>query len=122
MEFQEIEKPISSPTASNGSTTAKAPQEKPKKPRRLQGIPTTTALSSMSSVQYSAHVAKDPVAWDAIENYQVFSPAADGSRLMIKVSKSKSVDLKTRKSAPTGYGQAYPVELSVNPTTNRPDF
>lgn len=122
MEFQEIEKPLTTSVVSNSSTNAKPPQEKPKKPRRLQGIPTTTALSSMASVQYSAHVAKDPVAWDAIENYQVFSPAADGSRLMIKVSKSKSVDLKTRKSAPTGYGQAYPVELSVNPTTNRPDF
>jgi hypothetical protein len=118
MEFQEIEKPLTTPAASNGGTTTKPPQDKPKKARRLQGIPTTTALSSMASVSYNAHVAKDPVAWDVIENYQVFSPAADGSRLMIKVSKSKSVDLKTRRSVPTGYGQAYPVELSVNPTTN----
>jgi hypothetical protein len=122
MEFQEIEKPLTTSVVSNSNTTTKPPQEKPKKARRLIGIPTTTALSSMASVQYNAHVAKDPVAWDVIENYQVFSPAADGSRLMIKVSKSKSVDLKTRKSSPTGYGQAYPVELSVNPTTNKPDF
>jgi hypothetical protein len=120
MEFQEVEKPINTPTASNSSTNPKPPQDKPKKARRLQGIPTTTALSSMASVSYNAHVCKDPVAWDVIENYQIFSPAADGSRLMIKVSKSKSVDLRTRKSAPTGYGQAYPVELSVNPTT-KPD-
>jgi len=121
MEFQEVEKPLTTPTASNSSTASKPPQEKPKKARRLLGIPTTTALSSMASVQYSAYVSKDPVAWDSIENYQIFSPAADGSRLMIKVSKSKSVDLRTRKSAPTGYGQAYPVELSVNPTTSKPD-
>jgi hypothetical protein len=120
MEFQEVQTPITTPSASNGSTTAKPPQDKPKKARRLLGIPTSTGLSSMASVQYSAHVARDPVAWDSIENYQIFSPAADGSRLMIKVSKSKSVDLRTRKSAPTGYGQAYPVELSVNPIT-KPD-
>lgn len=122
MEFQEIDKPLTTASASNGSTNLKQVQDKPKKLRKLQGIPTSSALSSMASVQYSAYVAKDPIPWDVIENYQIFSPAADGSRLMIKVSRSKSVDLKTRKSAPTGYGQAYPIELSVNPTTNKPDF
>lgn len=122
MEVKDAEKTSSASALNSQLNNGKALQDKPKKARRLVGVPTTTALASMSSVQYSAHVAKDPVAWDAIENYQIFSPAADGSRLMIKVSKSKSVDLKTRKSAPTGYGQAYPVEISVNPTTNRPDF
>ncbi len=121
MEFQEVQAPIATSPANISNASGKPPQDKPKKARRLQGVPTTTALSSMASVQYSAHVAKDPMTWDAIENYQIFSPAADGSRLMIKVSKSKSVDLKTRKSSPTGYGQAYPVELSVNPIINKPD-
>lgn len=101
------------------NTNGKAPQDKPKKPRKLVGIPTTTALTSLSNVFYQAYVAKDPVGWDAIANYQFYSPSADGSRLMMKVSKSKSVDIKTRQSEPTGYGQAYPVELSTNPTTNK---
>lgn len=111
--------PIKTFAPNNSNTNGKAPPDKTKKPRKLVGIPTTTALSSMSSVFYQAHVAKDPQPWDAIENYQIFSPAPDGSKLMIKVSKSKSVDLKTRKSLPTAYGQAYPVELSGNPTTNK---
>ncbi|MCC5621020.1 hypothetical protein [Nostoc sp. CHAB 5715] len=109
---------ISQQSNSNGAN--KQPQDKAKKARKLVGIPTGAVLSSMTNVFYTAHVAKDPVNWDAIENYQPFSPAADGSRLMIKVSKTKAVDLRTRKSSPVGYGQAYPVDLSTTPS--KPDF
>lgn len=104
----------------NSNGASKQSQDKPKKARKLVGIPTGAVLSSMTNVLYTAHVAKDPVSWDAIENYQPFSPAADGSRLMIKVSKTKAVDLRTRKSSPVGYGQAYPVDLSTTPS--KPDF
>jgi hypothetical protein len=84
-------------------------------PRKTVGIPSVTALSSMNNLYYSAHVVKDPIPWDSIQLYQLYSPAPDGSRLMIKISKSKSVDLKTQRSTPTAYGQAYPVDLAPNP-------
>ncbi|BAZ19102.1 hypothetical protein NIES4071_109870 (plasmid) [Calothrix sp. NIES-4071] len=100
--------------SSNGDGTL--PQQKQKRaPRKTVGIPSVTALSSMNSLYYSAHVVKDPVPWDSIQLYQLYSPAPDGSRLMIKLHKSKSVDLKTLRTVPTAYGQAYPVDLNPNP-------
>ncbi len=83
--------------------------------RKTVGIPSITALTSMTTLYYSAYVAKDPVPWDRIDLYQFYSPAPDGSRLMMKISKSKSVDFKTMRTTPTAYGQAYPVELNPNP-------
>lgn len=92
------------------------PQQRAKRaPRKTVGIPSITALSSMNTLYYSAHVVKDPIPWDSIQLYQLYSPAPDGSRLMMKLHKSKSVDLKTGRSIPTAYGQAYPVEFNPNP-------
>jgi len=115
-------------TAKNGSTTApnngssggKQPQDKVKKARKTVGIPTIGALTSMISVVYTGRVSKEPTPWERIENYEFFSPSSDGSRLMMRISCSKSIDLLTRKTIPTSYGQGYIVHMDAHPS--KPDF
>jgi copper(I)-binding protein len=116
MSEQQTSYKTSTDASNNGNAASKDSPNKPKKARKLVGIPSVNALSSMINTFYQGHIAKDPVSWEAIENYQIYALAPDGSHLMMKVSRSKSVDLKTRRSLPTAYGQAYPVEISTNPT------
>ena len=110
--------------STNGKSTAKTDTTQPKRKRRTCGIPVVKGLSEMSLVQYEARVEQQPTEWDRIKNYQLYSPAADGSHLMQRINKGKSLDLQTRETLPTTYGQAYLVHLEANPitSTDKPDF
>ena len=110
--------------STNGKSTAKTDTTQPKRKRRTCGIPVVKALSEMTLVQYEARKEQQPTEWDRIKNYQLYSPSVDGSHLMQRINKSKSLDLQTRETLPTEYGQAYLVHLEANPnnSTDKPDF
>ena len=108
------------PPSSNGSGDGKQPQNKPKRIRKTVGIPTVGALSTMTPAVYAGKIEKDPTPWERIENYDFYSPSADGSRLMMRISRSKSLDVKTQRTLPTSFGQAYKIHLDASPS--KPDF
>ena len=110
--------------STNGKSASHSDTTKPKVKRRTCGIPVVKSLSEMPSVSYEARVEQQPTEWDRIKNYQFYSPALDGSHLMQKITRGKSLDLKTRETLPTAYGQAYLVHLQAHPSTNtdKPDF
>lgn len=112
--------PIPTAPPNNGSSDGKTAQNKPKRIRKTVGIPTVGALSTMVPAMYAARVEKDATPWERIENYDFYSPSADGSRLMMKISKSKSLDIKTQQTLPTSYGQAHRIHMEANPS--KPDF
>ena len=87
--MQEIQafEPISTPLLNNGSSGEKPSHSKPKRVRKTVGIPTVGSLSTMTPAMFSARIEKDPTPWERIENYDFYSPSADGSRLMMKVSR-----------------------------------
>lgn len=109
--------------ATNGKSSIKTDTTQPKRKRRTCGIPVVKSLSEMTLVQYEARIEQQPTEWERIKNYQLYSPTADGSHLMQRINKGKSLDLRTRMPLPTTYGQAYLVHLEANPiSTDKPDF
>ncbi|MBE9216653.1 hypothetical protein IQ247_29010 [Plectonema cf. radiosum LEGE 06105] len=109
-------------TSTNGKSPNSNDTVKPKVKRRTCGIPARQSLSEMSLVIYQARVEQQLTEWEKIKNYEFYSPASDGSHLMQKITRSKSLDLQTRETLPTTYGQAYRVHLGANPTSDKPDF
>lgn len=110
--------------STNGKSAGNKDTEKPKVKRRTCGIPIVKSLSEMPLVVYEARVEQQPTEWERIKNYQFYSPALDGSHLMQKITRGKSLDLNTRETLPTAYGQAYVVHLQAHPSTStdKPDF
>lgn len=106
----------------NGKLATSNDATKPKVKRRTCGIPVVKSLSEMPLLRYEARVEQQPTEWGRIKNYEFYSPASDGSRLMQKITRSKSLDLQTRETLPTSYGQAYIVHLEANPSTDKADF
>lgn len=120
MQEVQVFEPISTPLLNNGISSEKPVHSKPKRVRKTVGIPTVGALSTMTPAMYAGKIEKDPTPWERIENYDFYSPSADGSRLMMKVSRSKSLDVKTQRTLPTSFGQAYKIHLDASPS--KPDF
>ena len=116
-ESQIVDKP-----STNGKSATSNDATKPKVKRRTCGIPVVKSLSEMPLLRYEARVEQQPTEWSRIKNYEFYSPASDGSRLMQKITRSKSLDLQTRETLPTSYGQAYIVHLEANPSTDKADF
>jgi hypothetical protein len=107
----------------NGKLSPKTDDVQPKRKRRTCGIPVVKSLSEMTLTSYQARVEQQPTEWDRIKNYEMYSPAQDGSHLMQKINCSKSLNVQTRETLPTTYGQAYIVHLEANPdSTDKPDF
>lgn len=102
----------------NATNNGNKPSNKPKKQRRTCGIPMVKALSEMPLANYEGRVEQQPTSWDDIKNYQFFSPNQDGSRLMQKITRAKSLDIQTKETLPTTYGQGYLVHLEANPNAN----
>ena len=98
-------------TSSNGTK----PTDKPKRKQRSAGIPQIQSINSMQGVHYRAFIEAQPVDWEALSNYDFYSPTEDGSNLMMKITKSKSLDVKTQKPIITTFGRAYRVHLEPNP-------
>lgn len=98
------------PTTDQSNTKDKLP----KKPRYLPSLPTGNSLESMAITSYSALVSDTPVDFSSLDNYEVFSLAADGAFPMIKVNKSKAVRLTDRQVFPCGSGRVYKVSVSNN--------
>ena len=116
-ELQTVDKPAINGKSPNSNDTVK-----PKVKRRTCGIPAVKSLSEMPLVSYEARVEQQLTEWEKIKNYEFYSPASDGSHLMQKITRSKSLDLQTRETLPTTYGQAYRVHLEANPTSDKADF
>lgn len=116
-ELQTIDK-----AANNGKSPSNNDTTKPKIKRRTCGIPVVKSLSEMPLVHYPARIEQQPTEWNRIKNYEFYSPASDGSRLMQKITRSKSLDLQTRETLPTAYGQAYLVHIEANPSADKADF
>lgn len=108
--------------SSNGKLSSKTEATQVKKQRKTCGIPVVKSLSDMPLLKYEARVEQQPTEWERMKNYDFFSPVPDGSRLMQKVTRSKSLDLQTRETLPTTYGQAYIVHLKASPSTDKLDF
>lgn len=109
-------------TSANGKSPTNNDTTKPKIKRRTCGIPVVKSLSEMPLVQYLARIEQQPTEFERIKNYEFYSPAPDGSHLMQKITRSKSLDLQTRETLPTTYGQAYRVHLEANPNADKADF
>lgn len=116
-ESQIVDKP-----STNGKSATTNDTTKPKVKRRTCGIPVVKSLSEMPLLRYEARVEQQPTEWNRIKNYEFYSPASDGSHLMQKITRSKSLDLQTRETLPTTYGQAYRVHLETNPVIDKADF
>ena len=117
-ESQIVDKPNT-----NGKSATSNDATKPKVKRRTCGIPVVKSLSEMPLVKYEARVEQQPTEWDRIKNYEFYSPTQDGSHLMQRITKSKSLDLKTCKTIPTDYGQGYLVHLESKPVSDdKADF
>lgn len=106
----------------NGKKPNNADSTQPKQKRRTCGIPVVKSLSEMPEVRYTARIEQQPTEWGRIKNYDFYSPASDGSRMMQRITRSKSLDLKTRQTIPTDYGQGYLIHLEANPTVEKADF
>ena len=99
----------------NESKNGNQPAIKPKRKQRSVGIPQIQSINSMQGVTYRGYIEAQPVDWEALSNYDFYSPTEDGSNLMIKITKSKSLDIKTQKPITTTFGRAYRVHIQQNP-------
>ncbi len=116
-ESQIVDKP-----STNGKSATSNDATKQKVKRRTCGIPVVKSLSEMPLLRYEARVEQQPTEWGRIKNYEFYSPTQDGSHLMQRITRSKSLDLKTLETLPTTYGQAYLVHLEANPSADKADF
>lgn len=80
-----------------------------RKPRNLSGLPTVSNARDAHKAHYEATIDRTQVEFDALDNYEVFSTADDGSMLMVKVSRSKAARLSDRKVFQTNGGRVYRV-------------
>ena len=84
---------------------------KPRKTRYLPGLPSVSSTQDQQAITYSMTVDKTATEFNALDNYEIFAMTADGSYLMIKVSKSKAVRLNDRKTFMTNGGRVHRVTL-----------
>lgn len=100
-------------TSNNGTMTAvKSVDTATKKPKRTRNLPALAAVagaSDMTDARYDCKVDTSPISWDSLPLYSVFSLSSDGSYPMVKVSRSKAADLRTRNSQLVGSGRCYRV-------------
>ena len=105
------EPPVEYKVNANGTK----PTDKPKRKQRSAGIPQLQALNSMQSIGYRAYIEPQATDWGLLQNYDFFSPSEDGSNLMMKITKSKALDIKSQKPMVVTFGRAYRVHLESNP-------
>jgi hypothetical protein len=98
--------------ASPNPGNSKGKTDKPK--RHLPSLPSAMSASDMSTVAFTGLVDRTPVEWSSLENYEAFSLAADGSFVMLKVSRSKAVRLSDRKVLMVGSGRCYRISQITN--------
>ena len=77
--------------------------------RNLPSLPTASSVSDMAQVAYKGLVDNTPTEWNQLKNYELFSLSSDGSFPMIKVSRSKAVQLHDREVLMVGSGRCYRV-------------
>jgi hypothetical protein len=95
-------------------------RERPEKRRYLPSLPSAISAADMNTVEYSALADRTAVEWSSLQNYEMFSLAADGSFPMIKVSRSKAVRIADRQVLMVGSGRCFRVSLSNHPTQKKP--
>ncbi len=110
-------------TATNGRKQdlkgVNTPSIKHRKTRYLPGLPSVSSTQDQQAITYNMTVDKTATEFNALDNYEIFAMASDGSHLMVKVSKSKAVRLNDRKTFSTNGGRVYRVTLQSHHLDNQ---
>lgn len=100
-------------TVTNGKQTEGKGNKKPVKRRPLPNLPQISGAESCVSASLKARVDKAASDWMTLENYEVCALASDGTGLLVKVSKSRAIDLVRGKAINHAGGRVYRVSISA---------
>jgi hypothetical protein len=87
----------------------------PKRGKRTKALPSlnaATGVSEMSEAAFKGNVDSSQTDWSLVPLYSSISVSEDGSNPMMKVSKSRAIDLISRKAVDVGGGRCYLVTIS----------